>query len=95
MHDSEFGDITIRRSAQSSHVRMRVAPNGSLRVSIPAYAPIFLVKRMLKTNRDEIRSLFEASLPKTIFINGMQIGKSHTLYIKPSASLRAEKRKRH
>ena len=95
LYDSEFGDITIRRSAQSSHVRMRVAPDGSLRVSMPLYAPIFLVKRMLRSNRDEIRSLFEASLPKTNFINGMQIGKSHTLYIKPALSLKAERQKRH
>lgn len=95
LHDSEFGDITIRRSAQSSHIRMRVAPNGSLRVSMPLYAPILLVKRMLKVNRDEIRSLFEQSLPKTNFVNGMQIGKSHTLYIKPAAALKAEKQRRH
>lgn len=94
IHDSEFGEITIRRNPQSSHVRIRVAPNGTLRVSMPSYAPLFLVKRMLKTNREEIRSLLSSSMPKSTYHDGMQIGKSHSLIVKPAESLAAIKQKR-
>lgn len=82
IHDEEFGKITIRRSTTSKQVSLRVAPDGTLRASLPVYAPIFLVKRLLKTSRDELRALLDKSSPKYEYSNGMQIGKSHTLIIK-------------
>ena len=61
--DVEFGKITIRRSARASQVRIRVAPAGTLRASLPLYAPLFLVKRLLKNSRDELRSILKEHLP--------------------------------
>lgn len=84
--DVEFGKITIRRSARASQVRIRVAPDGTLRASLPLYAPLFLVKRLLKNSRDELRSLLQEHLPDTSYEDGMAIGKSHTLIVRPSAS---------
>ncbi len=83
IHDEEFGNITIRRSARASQVRVRVAPDGSLRASLPLYAPIFLVKRLLKTSRDELRTIVSEARPTTIYENGMIIGKSHSLIVRP------------
>ncbi|RWZ78719.1 MAG: M48 family peptidase [Candidatus Microsaccharimonas sossegonensis] len=84
IHDEEFGNITIRRSARASQVRLRVAPDGTLRASLPLYAPIFLVKRLLKTSRDELRNMLSHAQPTTHYENGMRIGKSHTLVIQPT-----------
>lgn len=84
--DVEFGKITIRRSARASQVRIRVAPDGTLRASLPLYAPLFLVKRLLKNSRDELRSLLQEHLPDASYEDGMAIGKSHTLIVRPSAS---------
>lgn len=80
--DDEFGKITVRRSARSSQVRIRVAPDGSLRASLPLYAPLFLVKRLLKSSRDELRTMLGEHRTETIFVDGMRIGKSHTLIIR-------------
>lgn len=81
IHDEEFGKITIRRSAQATQVRVRVAPDGTLRASLPIYAPVFLVKRLLKNSRDKLRIILAQSQPEYNYENGMQIGKSHTLIV--------------
>lgn len=89
IHDEEFGDITIRRSAQATQVRLRVAPDGKLRASLPVYAPLFLLKRLIKTSRPELRKLLSQSLPGTVYHDGQQIGKSHTLIAQQGAQLSA------
>ncbi len=81
IHDSEFGKITIRRSARASQIRVSVAPDGNLRASMPLYAPIFLVRRLIKSSRDELQHMITQSRPKQDYTNGMLIGKSHTLII--------------
>ena len=84
--DEEFGTITLRRSAQASHVRIRVAPDGRLRASLPLYAPIFLVKRLIKASRSELRAMLQEHVGGTLFTDGMQIGKSHTLIVRSTSS---------
>lgn len=83
--DQEFGPITLRRSVRASHIRIRVAPNGRLRASLPLYAPAFLVKRLVASSRIQLRALLSEQQGKTIFTHGMQIGKSHTLIIRESS----------
>lgn len=86
IQDKEFGKITIRRSARATQVRIRVAPDGTLRASLPLLAPIFLVKHLLKTSRDEIQKILLQAKPKFQYTNGMQVGKSHTLIVQPTDS---------
>lgn len=80
--DEEFGTIILRRSAKASHVRIRVAPDGRLRASLPLYAPAFLVKRLIRSSRDQLRAMLHEQHPETTFEHGMQIGKSHTLIVR-------------
>ncbi len=84
IQDEEFGKITIRRSARATQVRLRIGPDGTLRASLPLYAPIFLVKRLLKTSRSELRHMFAQAQPDETYTDGMHIGKSHTLIVKDS-----------
>ncbi len=84
IQDKEFGKITIRRSAAATQVRVRVAPDGTLRASLPLHAPTMLVKYLLKTSREELRKILATAKPEYNYENGMQIGKSHTLVIQIS-----------
>ena len=84
IQDKEFGKITIRRNPRATQVRIRVAPDGTLRASIPVYAPVLLVKNLLKNSRQEIQKIMAQAKPVYQYINGMQIGKSHTLIIQTS-----------
>ncbi len=86
IHDKEFGKITIRRSAQATQVRVRVAPDGTLRASLPLHAPLLLVKHLLLSSRHELRRIMAQAKPEYRYENGMLIGKSHTLIIQDSNS---------
>ncbi len=86
INDEEFGAIAIRRSARASHVRIRVAPNGTLRASMPLYAPVFILKRLIKNSRGELRTMLATQMPTYEFKDGMQIGKSHTLVVRTTVS---------
>ena len=87
LNDEEFGKITIRRSARASQVRLRVGPDGTLRASLPLYAPVFLVKRLVASSRKELRELLTQSAPSEVFEPGMRIGKSHSLVVQNGESL--------
>lgn len=80
-HDEEFGEITIRRSLRSSAVRISVASNGALKASLPSYAPLFMVKRLVNSSRSQLRSMLAQHKPAYELTDGMQIGKSHRLAI--------------
>jgi predicted metal-dependent hydrolase len=84
--DEEFGVITLRRSARASHVRIKVSPDGRLRASLPLYAPLFLVKRLLQSSRTELRAMLAEQHNETTYESGMTIGKSHSLTVRPTTS---------
>lgn len=88
--DSEFGDIVVRRNSRSRAMRASVAPNGTLRISLPPYVPLIMAKRMIHSSRDSLRKLLSAQ-KQTIFADGMQIGKSHTLYFREGSTVKAHK----
>ncbi len=90
IEDKEFGTVTIRKLSSSRSMRATVAPNGLLRISVPSYAPLFMVKRMITGSRVELRRLL-AARPELIITDGMQIGKSHTLVLR-SSSVRSIRR---
>jgi len=80
--DEEFGAITVRRSARATQVRLRVAPDGTLRASMPLYAPLFLLKRLVKSSRPQLRKMLQQAQPIAYYTDGQQIGKSHTLIVR-------------
>jgi len=86
IQDKEFGKITVKRSVYAKQIRIRVAPDGTLRASLPLYAPILLVKHLLRTSRVEIRQILARAKPEYGYTNGMQVGKSHTLVIQQTIS---------
>src|SRR5680860_1868153 len=81
IQDKEFGKITIRRSSRATQVRIRVAPDGTLRASMPLHAPTLLLKHLLRTSRNQLRTILAQAKPEYVYENGMQIGKSHKLII--------------
>jgi predicted metal-dependent hydrolase len=90
IQDEEFGKITIRRSARATQVKVRVAPDGTLRASLPLYAPLFLVKRLIKSSRDELRSLLHEASPSITFTDGMHVGKSFSLTVRRTEGAKAK-----
>lgn len=79
IHDDEFGDIVVRRSSRASSVRISVGPDGMLRASLPPYAPLFMLRRLITSSRTQLRKMLERQAPTYQLQNGMEIGKSHKL----------------
>lgn len=78
--DAEFGVIAYRRSPQSRFVRLRVTEDGHVRATLPKRAPLYLVKELIESSRDEIRTLIGTARQHRIrYVDGMEIGHSHTL----------------
>jgi predicted metal-dependent hydrolase len=60
---------------------------------LPLYAPVFLVKRLIKSSREELRKLLAEQHSDSQYEAGMQVGKSHTLLVRPvTANLATAKR---
>lgn len=89
-HDDEFGDVTVRRSSVGSSIKLSISPSGTLRISMPKYAPMFMAKRLIASSRPKIRALKEEQLPVVTYQDGMQIGKSHHLQVHTSTHLGIE-----
>jgi len=82
IQDKEFGRITVKRNTKATAVRVRVAPNGTLRVSAPLYTPLLVVRRIIQRSRGELRDMIEHHHGQTMqFSDDIKIGKSHHLIV--------------
>ncbi|MDB5183451.1 MAG: hypothetical protein JWO07_132 [Candidatus Saccharibacteria bacterium] len=81
IHDDEFGEITVRRSVRSRSVKISVTTSGTLSASLPPYAPLIVLKRLVSSSRAQLRKMLEHSAPAYKLDNGAEIGKSHKLVI--------------
>lgn len=97
LHDKEFGAVTIRTSKLSRSVKLSIAPDGSVRISMPPRTPLFIAKRLLASSRGSIRELLEQGRDNLVYEDGMQIGKSHSLHVSMGAvsSVRTHDRRIH
>ncbi len=84
--DEEFGTVTLRRSAKASYVKIKIGTDGRLQASLPMRAPAILVKRLIEGSRSQLRTMLREHQGKSIFTDGMQIGKSHRLISRVSSS---------
>jgi len=83
--DEEFGQIKVIRNTKASQIRIRVGTDGTLRASMPLYSPVFLVKRLIRSSRPELRKMLTVHNSASVFEDAMQIGKSHHITVRPSS----------
>ncbi|HET9411631.1 MAG TPA: SprT family zinc-dependent metalloprotease [Candidatus Saccharimonadales bacterium] len=88
INDSEFGTITIKRSALAQSLRLKINHQGALVVSMPKRAPLYLAKQLINQARDQVRrGLKQTKNELTILRHGDLIGKSHRLVIRQGEAL--------
>lgn len=90
IQDNEFGKIVVRRTSGSS-MRASLAPDGSLRLSVPSFAPMFMVRRMISGSRSDLRKIVETR-PLFVVKDGMTIGKSHSLHVRSGLVFNVQRR---
>ena len=80
IHDSEFGQIEIRR-VRSNSISLRPATNGRLIAHLPYFVPVREVTNLINQRRSELRHSLKSNNNRKTFNDGDQIGKSHHLKI--------------
>lgn len=93
INDEEFGTVTLRRSAKASYVKIRIGTDGRLYASLPLSAPAVLVKKLIGSSRIELRTMLREHQGQSGFRNGMLIGKSHRLTVRPGSLKRTTVRR--
>lgn len=87
LHDDEFGDIVIRKNRRATHIRVSVAPDGSLRASMPFFSTQRGLKSLLDNSRTEIRTMLQRSGPSARYEDGMRVGKNHIILVSSGPTL--------
>lgn len=85
-HDSELGEIVVKRSPRTRHVKIRIGTDNRLVVSAPTLMPLFLIKQTVHTSRAELQKM-RAQAPPRVYRHGEQIGQSHSLLFTSGATL--------
>lgn len=85
LSDPEFGSIQIHRVKGRNSILLKVTPSGAIRITMPMYAPLFMAKRLLESSRLSVRAMLSEHTA-TLYTDGMQIGKSHTLSVRKGNS---------
>jgi predicted metal-dependent hydrolase len=80
LKDSEFGQVTLRRSRLASVVRLKLDARGVISVSMPMRAPLYIAKQLLNESRQHLRKLLaDVRAKRPSYRDGQLIGKSHRL----------------
>lgn len=83
-HDDDFGTIPIRRPANARFVKIAVTPNGQLTATLPRFAPMFALKKLLNDNRQHLKDKLAAisTYHETHYKDGQKVGSSHKIILK-------------
>lgn len=79
--DNEFGEIIIHKRKGARSVRIRVGTDGRYLVSAPLYTPLFYIKQVVNSSREQLRKLASNTSVESPYIDGQAIGQSHTLAV--------------
>ncbi len=92
--DIEFGTIEIHRHSRAKHIKVRITPQGNVRIVTPSFTPQFLVRRIVREQRTVLRAMLLDHRQVLSYEDGSPIGKSHSLHIitdAPRTTVRREK----
>lgn len=89
LYDAEFGTIHIRRIARARYARLRVEPDGSVRLTLPKRAPLKLGRELLEQSRLSMRRIIASQPPAKQWAHGDLVGSTHRLALIPDETIAA------
>jgi len=87
----EYTTVTIYKRRSSRNLRLSIAADGSVRVSIPAWAPYSAGVQFAKSRHEWITAQRQ---PERYLAHGQRIGKAHHLQFVPTSSSKVTSRVR-
>lgn len=82
--DPEFGEIRIQKRKGSRVVRIRVGTDGRYIATAPTYTPLFFIKQVVNSSREELRKLASHTSIENPYVDGQPVGQYHTLAVVPT-----------
>lgn len=79
----DIGEIQLTKHAKSRSIRITIAPNGKVKITLPKWAPYQAGVTFAHSKKDWI---LENLQPMEIIKDGSAVGKFHHLYFRPSSS---------
>lgn len=79
--DPEFGEISIRKHANSRLMSVSLSLKGGLVINTPPRTPNFAIKALISTSRPKIRELLKNRQLGRVYTSDSGIGKEHHLII--------------
>jgi predicted metal-dependent hydrolase len=81
----DIGEVHVYKRSGVRNLRLSIRSDGSIRVTIPAWAPYVSGVNFVQSKADWIKK--HAVQPAGMFVHGQAIGKSHRLVLVPSVKV--------
>lgn len=85
IHDSEFGEMIVKKSSNARSVRIHIGTDGRFVISAPRLTPMTFIKLTISTSRPALRKLLEQSPRADLYTDGHSIGQHHRLRVVPTS----------
>lgn len=79
--DDALGEIIVRKSNRARAVRISLRTDGRLMATAPTLTPLFMIKRIVASARDELITLKQGSIAHTDYTDGQAVGKKHSIAV--------------
>lgn len=87
--DPEFGEIIVHKRRGMRSVHIKIGTDGRYAATAPFYTPIIYIKQVVNSSRDALRKLAEHASAAKPYEDGQAIGKSHTLTVVPTQTVKS------
>lgn len=84
LQDPEFGEITIKRRANTRSVRIRMGTDGRFVVSCGRLMPLRFIREFMESSRAELRRMAKNTSVVSPYQQGQTIGRSHRIAVVPT-----------
>lgn len=85
IHDAEFGEMRVQRSARAAAIRIRVDTSGQYLITAPNRTPLVFIRLTINASRDALRRLWEQRTHGDHYQDGETIGRQHRLVVVPTS----------
>ena len=84
IHDSEFGDIIVKRRTGARSVRIHLGTGGQFTVSCGQLTPLKFIREFIDQSRGELRRMVARTSIASPYQHGQIIGRQHRIAVVPT-----------
>lgn len=79
--DTEFGEIVVHKRRGTRKVSIKMGTDGRFVATVPPYTPLLYIKGVIRTAREELRTIAKNTTPSIAYADGQPVGKHHSIAV--------------